>query len=1258
MGGLFKSDTVNQSAPAAASLRVSTSSYGRAIPLVYGRTRVAANLIWYGDFRSVEHTSTQSAGGKGGGADIESTEYTYECACLLGLATGPVESIGAVWIGKNRYQDQWIAAQTLTATENFEVSAGLQFTVSHQDDFVADVSVRLYGSGMALQRVVSDPADMQYTEADGVYTFNVAQEGAPLAVQYRYTQAAHTEYGLERAGFSFFEGGPNATAFGYLETHHPAEALYYPELAYLASGLFDLGNDAGLPTISAEIQSPVRASPTLVDANPADVLRELLLAAGVVPDLIDGLEDYASACLAQGLLISPAYTEQAAARELIARLLAISNADMLVSEGLFRIVPLVDAEASAHGETYTPDLTPAYDLTDDDFLPGGDAPVECSRRGVADVPNTIRVKFSNRQGADGQDRDYTDDIAEACDLAAAEAYGARLEEIEYKEICDADVARRVAQLNLQRALYTRNTYSFRLGWNYARLEPGDLVTLTDAGLGLARQLVRVVSIEESTDGVLAIEAEELPIGLASAASYPTQTTGGYQVDFGVDPGDAADPVLFVAPNALSAPHTEVWLATSGGPDWGGCEVWVSDTGSSFKRVGKINARARHGVLSQALPVGSDPDTAHTLAVSLDQSMGELTDASQSDADNHLTLCYVDGELLAYGSVELTGAGEYDLAYLRRGLHGSSIVDHASGAQFARLDEAVFKYRVPTELRGKTLYIKLRSFNRFGRGLQALDIAPVFSVNVLGIRPPAPTTLTATGGYFLIDLAWGLPDFPGLDGTEIWQSATNNRNQATLLTYVKAPGNRYTHANLDSGERRYYWARCYDTGGNISDWMPGITAGVEGRTRIDATELINQLSGAITKNQLYQDLGQKIDSIDTMSATQLEQLLAEAAARDGQRAALVRTARAEWTLMQLTGDDGSFASARLELEARHADYLNYIYAGLVSEQQTRASADGAIASDITTLQTTVNGHTTIIQLTAESVDGIQGKYAVKIDNNGFVTGFGLISENNNGEVVSGFYIRADRFAIGPTTGGSVIEGELPDEAIPFMVLTAPTVIDGVTIPPGAYIKTAFVSHLTADKIVAESLSAIVADLGTITAGRAQNAANTNFIDFNATGSQPFIKVGDSIEIKANGEATFSGVVLSRALSVATGSQSFEPGWQAVGANAPGDEVYSVWVDTGYAVPTWGSGGDYNFVGSARLVNTGLTINSPFDSTQPAAWSVEVVDVMPVTHWFGGARIYIRLAVRAWKPVHGGSVLFHESGNESEPGTIEWKLLKMT
>lgn len=94
----------------------------------------------------------------------------------------------------------------------------------------------------------------------------------------------------------------------------------------------------------------------------------------------------------------------------------------------------------------------------------------------------------------------------------------------------------------------------------------------------------------------------------------------------------------------------------------------------------------------------------------------------------------------------------------------------------------------------------------------------------------------------------------------------------------------------------------------------------------------------------------------------------------------------------------------------ATSINANAAAILSEQSTRANADSALSTTLTTLQTTVNGHTTTISSQATTINGIQAKYSVKVDNNGYVSGFGLISTANNGTVTSTFNILADAFKV--------------------------------------------------------------------------------------------------------------------------------------------------------------------------------------------------------------------------------------------------------
>ena len=153
------------------------------------------------------------------------------------------------------------------------------------------------------------------------------------------------------------------------------------------------------------------------------------------------------------------------------------------------------------------------------------------------------------------------------------------------------------------------------------------------------------------------------------------------------------------------------------------------------------------------------------------------------------------------------------------------------------------------------------------------------------------------------------------------------------------------------------------------------------------------------------------------------------------------------------------------------------AAIQTETTARADADSAIASQVTTLQSSVAGNTATLQTQATVIDGIKASYMVKTDVNGLVAGFGLY---NNGEV-SDFFVRADRFAVGNPAvyrGGTCsIAGHTTAEAcraaggtwtwtdastqnIPFIVYTTAQTItapDGsgrtLTVQPGVYMKSA-------------------------------------------------------------------------------------------------------------------------------------------------------------------------------------------------------------
>ena len=135
-----------------------------------------------------------------------------------------------------------------------------------------------------------------------------------------------------------------------------------------------------------------------------------------------------------------------------------------------------------------------------------------------------------------------------------------------------------------------------------------------------------------------------------------------------------------------------------------------------------------------------------------------------------------------------------------------------------------------------------------------------------------------------------------------------------------------------------------------------------------------------------------------------------------------------------------------------------------------TAEGTISSEATKLSnltTTVGGHTTSIATQTSTIDGIQAKHTVKINNNGFVTGYGLISTANNGAVVSAFKVDADAFAVGKSGSG----------ILPFVVTTAGQTINGIRYPEaGTWINSAYIASATIGTAHINDLAVTTAKIG--------------------------------------------------------------------------------------------------------------------------------------------------------------------------------------
>lgn len=240
--------------------------------------------------------------------------------------------------------------------------------------------------------------------------------------------------------------------------------------------------------------------------------------------------------------------------------------------------------------------------------------------------------------------------------------------------------------------------------------------------------------------------------------------------------------------------------------------------------------------------------------------------------------------------------------------------------------------------------------------------PGKAIGDLDDLPTTPGNFTVEGVFGGIILSWDLPRFEyrGHAYTEVWRAMRDDPTERVMI--ATATGSIYSDAMALEGELTYwYWIRHVSVGGvygPFSDARPGTKPE-------DVGVLIERLTGEITSSVLAKDLSSRIDLIDA---------------------------------------DASVAGSLANVAARIEDEFGTL---LEAEQTARAAADSALASQITTLQTSVNGNTAAIQTQATVVNGLSAQYMVKTDVNGYVSGFGLYNAGGTSQ----FLVNADRFAVG-------------------------------------------------------------------------------------------------------------------------------------------------------------------------------------------------------------------------------------------------------
>ena len=485
-----------------AGIQIQTSALGLQVPLGWGTFRSRCNLMDYLDFKSTGQSS--KSGGKGGS---QTTGYSYTATIILAVCEGQIDGIDMVYVDSNIYTN---------------------------------------GGG---------PTSGQ----------NVPTSGGGLTGPHGAT------YALQQANLNMNTGAVGQAVWSYLTSNHPSHAIGYSGLAIVYQSNYALDGGAAPPNHSFEVIRTTGFGPITTGSGSADIDPSLMVAdffqnprTGVpqwpASGLLGSMTQYQDYCLAAGLLLSPLIDSERAASDLLTEVFLATNSTCVWSEGVLKVIPYGDTTLTGNGKTYTPPSAAVYALNDDDFIQDsrGSPVLQIDIEDQTDAYNVVQLEYLDRTNQ------YNMAIALASDAANVAQYLARRQDpTTVHVICDPTVAALSAQLYLQRTLYVRGQQKFKLGWQYALLEPGDIVTLTDAGVGYSAYPARIIQIDEDNKNTFSVITEDYLGGIGNTPIYGAQTGVGTLAAQNVDPGGVEANLALYSQDFTNAVYTDVNVTVTG-----------------------------------------------------------------------------------------------------------------------------------------------------------------------------------------------------------------------------------------------------------------------------------------------------------------------------------------------------------------------------------------------------------------------------------------------------------------------------------------------------------------------------------------------------------------------------------------------------------------------------------------------------------------------------------------------------------------------
>ena len=347
-----------------------------------------------------------------------------------------------------------------------------------------------------------------------------------------------------------------------------------------------------------------------------------------------------------------------------------------------------------------------------------------------DIPKTLSVNYVAKS-ADYQ-QGTQEAIRQIADTGEAET-------ITVAVVLDNTTARQLAEQLLYLRWIRRINYTFALPIKYLRIEPSDVISITD---GSFTHIVRILKKQLSGQTIM-FEGE------AADSSVYTQLIPGADITVPggtvFDPGNTTSQFLDIPALRPSDNEAGFYLAVGRvNTNWRGAQVYRSSDNVSYGLLSSLDVPTPMGVALTVLSSGPHHymDRVNTVDVQLLYD-DQLLSTTEDNLLNSINSAVLGNEIIQFQTATLIGTRTYRLSGLYRGRLGSDWAKglHAVNDRFILLSPNSALERVPDSA-------NLLNASRFYKSVsvgQGLDVvsAQSFTNTGVSLKPYSPAQFKAT-----------------------------------------------------------------------------------------------------------------------------------------------------------------------------------------------------------------------------------------------------------------------------------------------------------------------------------------------------------------------------------------------------------------------------------------------------------------------------------------------------------------------------------